>query len=463
MRSGLRPERRGVTVIDPNHASRVELGRILGDHGFEVTLCDSVKHGFEALGAEEDGVLLADLALPEVCEPPFLDQLEERDPSVLLVCVADKKTLAAGLRQVSRGAYDCLVRPWASDDILIAALVRAHEYRRLRAMNRELEQCVGLRDRFRGWIGHSPAMQPVITQIDAAAAVSLNVLVEGEEGTGRSLVAWTIHQRSRRAERPFLRCDCSVFTADELDAVLFGSAGAGGRQRLGILHEAAKGTVFLHYLEHLPEGTQERLERALGEGRLPGVGRGQVTPLDVRIVGSSQEALRHAVERRRFRPGLFELLSGITINVPPLRRRISDLPLLAQHFLDLANARLGTSVLRIEPEALSHLARYSWPGNLQELEHTIANAVSAAPGETLTAELFTSLRATAPSSIPAAPLPNETLARAGAAFERSYLEHVLRRAHGNAAEAARQAGLDRSNFRRLLKRYGIDRKTFLQG
>jgi len=376
--------------------------------------------------------------------------------------VTGASDLASAIGAMRAGAYDYLVKPVDPETTLLPSVRRALERKQLITQNAQLRRQLGALDRSDGIVGDSPALRDVLAMITAVAATDATVLVTGETGTGKELVARSVHQHSRRSGRAFVAINCGALTESVLESELFGHArgaftGAVGARR-GLFEEASGGTLFLDEVGELTPATQVRLLRALQEGQVRPVGANKSVVVDTRIVAATNRDLIAEVERGQFRQDLYYRLDVMRIELPPLRARPQDVPALAQHFLRKRSERLGKVVKFIDEAVLAKLAEHPWPGNVRELENAIDRAIVLAKGDTIGVELLPSILRAAPQSQDAAHDPRYALplAEARAAFEEDYLRNVLERAGGNTAQAARLAGVDRSNFRRLRKRIGDD-------
>jgi two-component system response regulator HydG len=282
----------------------------------------------------------------------------------------------------------------------------------------------------------------------------------GESGTGKELIARAIHDRSRRADRPFLAVNCGALSESVLESELFGHVrgaftGATGSRR-GLFEEASGGTLFLDEVGEMPTQTQVRLLRVLESREVKPVGTNETRKVDVRVIAATNRNLLTATRAGTFREDLYYRLNVVSIDVPPLRDRVSDVPQLVHHFVARFSDKFGKPLKAVTPEALEALTAYGWPGNVRELQNVIERSVLFARGESVTRDDLPAPIVTARREVHALDgtlaLPMST---ATEAFERDYVSNAMRRSKGNITEAARLAGVDRSNFRRILKRHGM--------
>jgi two-component system response regulator HydG len=331
-------------------------------------------------------------------------------------------------------------------------------------------------------VGTSPAMRKLRAALDRLASQDVSILIRGESGTGKELVARALHERGTRRKRRFVALNCGAIPESLIDSELFGHAkGAftgATADRPGVFVEADGGTLFLDEIGDMPTAVQARLLRVLQEGEVRPVGGSGVRSVDVRVIAATHVDLTVAVAEGRFREDLYYRLNVVVLSVPPLRERYEDLPMLAAHFLKKHG---GASPLGLSPEALDAMMSYAWPGNVRELENAIMHAGALHQGEVLMPEALPSAVVArnngrtrppgSPSPSGSVPIPTlgddeqlppltEAKRRASAVFEKNYLTVAMERAKGSISEAARLAGLDRTNFRRLLQRHGIDATQF---
>jgi DNA-binding NtrC family response regulator len=423
----------------------------------------SAESGADALAlldqhAHEIDCVLTDLYMPGVSGMDVLMYVRERWPEISVIVLTGHADVQTAVSAIRAGAYDYLVKPVDTGDALPTVLRRAIEHHRLLSRNRYLEQRLDAAERFGGLIGNCRPMRQVYSSVSHVAATDATVLVLGESGTGKELVARSVHEQSARAGRAFVAINCGALTESLLESELFGHergafTGAVAR-RHGLFEEASGGTLFLDEVGELSSATQVRLLRVLQERHVRPVGSNRSIPIDVRVIAATNRNLEQEVVARRFREDLFYRLNVVAIELPPLRARGDDVLLLAHHFLAKHAARHQKAVSGIGAAALEVLTAHDWPGNVRELENAIERAVILNPSTQVAIDaLPISLRNS--SAPPRSALGNEPLVEARARFERRYLSDVLEAAAGNLSSAAKQAGMDRSNFRRLLKRYGV--------
>jgi DNA-binding NtrC family response regulator len=465
----LRPIARLLTVrgfeLAPHTTSEAALSALRSEpRGFDVFLLDRF------LGPGEDGldVLVAARKIaPEL-------------PVVMLSGDESGVTASAALRA---GAFHFLSKPVQDIEVVSLTLTRAAHYGRLQLRARVLEEQVQLNQKFEHMVGASPAMRELYAMVAKVAVADVSVLVQGESGTGKELAARAIHARSPRARGPFVAINCGAIPENLIDSELFGHArGAftgAVEARAGAFVEAHGGTLFLDEVGEIPMSVQQRLLRVLQEHEVRPVGGTGARKVDVRVIAATHVNLEDLTSEQRFRPDLYYRLNVVAIRMPPLRERMDDLPIIVAHLLEKHAARMKRPTPRFSGEAMGYLSRYSWPGNVRELENLIQRALALSADAEIGPEVLPPRLASGSGPRPIVPESaapaRDDLAwvdeltykqardQAVGQFERHYFERLLRRTDGNLSEAARIAGLDRSNLRRTLSRLGIKADSWRGG
>jgi two-component system response regulator HydG len=445
----------------------------------QVLTADDGAAAIELLNQEQIDVAMIDLMMPKLGGLELLEHVKAQEMGVEVILMTAFGDVETAVKAVRAGAYHFLTKPFRSNDEVALTVAKAAERRRLVHRAATLEKRLEQMEKFGELIGNSARMQEVYRLAIGVAPTSSTVLILGESGTGKELTARAIHQHSPRAAGPFVAVNCSAIPVDLVESELFGhvrGAFTGATAtRQGLFETANRGTIFLDEVGDLPALAQVKLLRALQEGEIKRVGSNETRVVDVRVVAATNVDLRSRIAAGTFREDLFYRLNVVAIRLPALRERREDIPLLTFHFLKKYAARTGRPVEHVSPEALRLLQHQGWPGNVRELENAIEYAIVFCRGNTIApGDLPFSAAAgsdesklgltheSAPSrnslilSGSLADLPyHEAKQQALAAFEEAYFSAVLERAGGNVSEAARQAGLDRSNFRRAAKRAGI--------
>ena len=462
-----------VLVVDDEPALRRSIARLLLSRGMNVLTAEDGAVALEVLETETVDVALIDLMMPNVGGLELLGHVRRKLTGVEVVIMTAFGDVETAVKAVRAGAFHFLTKPFRNNDEVAHTVLKAAEHRRLVERAAQLERRLEQMEKFGELIGNSPPMQRVYRLAMGVAPTATTVLILGESGTGKELTARAIHQHSSRASGPFVAVNCSAIPVELVESELFGHVrgaftGATGT-REGLFEAAHKGTLFLDEVGDLPPMAQVKLLRALQEGEIKRVGSDEVRRVDVRVVAATNVELRRQVEVGRFREDLFYRLNVVAITLPPLRERREDIPLLAFHFLTKYAGRIGRTVHKLSPEVVRVLQQHPWPGNVRELENAIEYAVVFAKDDSILVEDLPfeqpPLPAVAPATSSAGVLLPEAILelpyrkakeQALVAFESAYFEGVLERAGGNVSQAARRAGLDRSNFRRAAKRAGIN-------
>jgi two-component system response regulator AtoC len=444
-------ERASILVADDDPVARDLLAEVLAKEGYQVRAAAGGRECLELARAGPVDLALLDLRMPDLDGLEVLRQLQVLHPdapALILTAFAGIETAIDALRA---GAYDYLSKPFRMEEIRLVVR-RALEQRRLRAENLRFQQELRDRYRFENIVGLSPQMVEVYRLAARAAVTDATVLIQGETGTGKELIARAIHYGSRRAARPFVAVDCTALPEALFESELFGHergafTGAVTTKR-GLFELAQGGTIFLDEVGDLPLSLQGKLLRVLQEREIRRVGGGETIPVDVRVVSATHRDLRRRADRGEFREDLYYRLGVVTIPVPPLRARREDIPLLARHFLDRLARDRGGSPRGLTPEALAVLTAHDWPGNVRELENVLTRAATLSSAQVLTASDLGLEPASRPPRGPALPEPHMTLE----AVKRWYVRRVLEDAGGNKRRAAEILGVDRRTLYRLLAR-----------
>ncbi len=465
-----------VMVVEDDPEVARAIARKLGGDGLEVELADDPRPVLARIDAgEADGwdVVLLDVGLPGMSGIDVLRRFREANSLASIVMLTGDNTANTATTCMRAGAFYYLTKPFRPYE-LSTMVESAASYSRLR---RELARVRPAIDDASDQllVGISPAMRKLRAALDRLAGQDVSILIRGESGTGKELVARALHERGTRRKRRFVALNCGAIPDSLIDSELFGHAkGAftgAGTDRQGVFIEADGGTLFLDEIGDMPTAVQARLLRVLQEGEVRPVGGSGVRTVDVRVIAATHVDLTAAVEQGRFRQDLFYRLNVVVLHVPPLRDRLDDLPILAAHFL---RKHGGQAQLSLSPDALDVMTSYGWPGNVRELENALMHAIALRQGEVILPESLPATIAARGSGkittiIPVTsgeggddqlPPLTEAKRRASAAFEKNYLTLAMERAKGSISEAARLAGLDRTNFRRLLQRHGIDATQF---
>jgi DNA-binding NtrC family response regulator len=462
-----------VLIADDEPELLSGIARMLTGYGMRVFEAHDGVEALETLESRPVDVALVDLMMPRLGGFELLSRMKAKFPGVEVVMMTAFADVETAVKAVQAGAYNFLTKPFRSNDEVSLIIRQAAERRKLKALAENLER--RLAATIGGMIGSSRVMKDVYRKAMDVASTKVTVLILGESGTGKELTARAIHDNSSRSSKPFIAVNCSAIPEGIVESELFGHVrGAftsATAPRSGLFEAASGGTLFLDEIGDLPAQAQVKLFRALQEGEIKRVGSNETRLVDTRVIAATNLDLKKKIEQGTFREDLYYRLNVVAIHLPPLRQRREDIPALAYHFLRKHSARLGRDVKEIAPEAMALLMREPWPGNVRELENALERAVVFSK-DTVTPDLlelglvadtepFPAVHeepsdgsVLLPGDLPTMPY-REAKEHAVATFERYYFSALRERTGANVSEAARQAGLDRSNFRRAIKRAGL--------
>lgn len=446
-----------ILVVDDETAILETLGILFRGAGYDVTVANSGAKALTALSEEKPDIVLTDIRMPGATGLEVLAKAREVDSEISVILMTAQASLQSAVRAVNEGAYYYLQKPFANDELL-AICQRAAEVRQLRVENKALKKEIRKRTTSVGDrpIGIAPSFVDVLELAETVAPTDSTVLLSGESGTGKEVLARYIHRLSGRADGPFLSINCGALPEGLLESELFGhvkgSFTGAIKDKDGLLTAAAGGTFFLDEIGEMSPATQVKLLRALQEREVTPVGATTPLPIDVRILAATNQELEQEIERGNFRSDLYYRLNVIQLRLPPLRERIEDVPLLAQHFLESRGDSAG-AVARITDQTMDLLVQHDWPGNVRELQNALERAaVVTGDGEITPASLPERVREAPPQRLGSEDVPqNPTME----VVERAYILWVLQAEGGNKKRAAELLGIDPSTLYRKLSRYGI--------
>jgi two-component system response regulator HydG len=448
-----------ILIVDDETAILETLRILFRKEGFEVTTAGSVN---EALGIMQEGlpdVVLSDIRMPGDTGLTLLERAGELDPNLPVILMTAQASLQSAVRAVNEGAYYYLQKPFANDELL-AICRRAGETRELKRENRELRKEISKRERKASGrpIGKSRPFQEILKLAETVAPTDSTILISGESGSGKEVLARYIHALSDRADGPFLSINCGALPENLLESELFGhvkgSFTGAVKDKDGLFVAAEGGTFFLDEIGETAASTQVKLLRALQEREVIPVGSTTAIPVDVRIIAATNRDLDEEIRRGQFRTDLYYRLNVIALHIPPLRERKEDIPLLTEYFVQRLAGDHDS--LEVTDEAMDLLMRYEWPGNVRELENALERAavLSASSGKGIEAQTLPERVVSAPPPQLAGDRlpPNPTME----IIERAYIQWVLQAEGGNKSRAAEVLGIDPSTLYRKLNRYGIE-------
>jgi DNA-binding NtrC family response regulator len=446
-------------LVDDEDALRSVVAERLAEEGFEVVEAESGERALEALNDFAFDIIVSDLKLPGIHGTEVIDAALARYPGIVAIVVTGYGTVKNAVDAIKRGATDFISKPFQFDELL-HVLRSALEQRRLQSENAYLRAQLQERHGLKGIVGSSATMRRLTDLVETIAQTNATILITGETGTGKEVVARAIHQTSPRRDRRFVALNCSAIPETLLEAELFGHVkgaftGAVG-MRQGRIEQADRGTLFLDEVGTMSVGLQMKLLRVLQEREFERVGDNRTVKVDVRIVAATNSDLGKMVQNGTFREDLYYRLNVIGVQVPPLRDRKDDVPLLVQHFIE----KLCPDPPRptVSQEAMRHLMSFAWPGNVRQLENAVERAValSGVRAEIGVTDLPPEVQAAASPMLPAVDFPEHgvDLPALVTELERDLIARALARAGDNRADAARLLGLKRTTLVEKLKRIG---------
>lgn len=451
-----------ILIVEDEEKLRRVLSMQLESNGYEVRTATSAEEGLAS--ADSADLILTDIRLPGMDGLAFLDAIRRRHPQSTTVVMTAYSSVETAVEAMKRGAADFLAKPFSLEH-LMAVLTKARQYHALREENKALRDELGRRYRFTNIVGSGARMQEILAALARVAPTRSTVLLCGESGVGKDLLARAIHQNSPRAGGPFVKINCTALPESLMESELFGyEKGAftgAAAAKSGKFEQAEGGTVFLDEIGDVPPTIQVKLLRVLQEREFERLGSNRTRQIDVRVVAATNVDLRRALEEGNFREDLYYRLNVFPITVPPLRERREDIPALAEMFLARFARDLGSPVRGISAEALRMLLDYHWPGNVRELENVIERSLVLAQGEALQPEDirldYAPRRALKPGNgngqgdswfLPEGLSLEE--------HERQLIREALRRTGGNKSHAARLLGLTRNALRYRLASMGLE-------
>jgi two-component system response regulator AtoC/two-component system nitrogen regulation response regulator NtrX len=459
-----------ILIVDDEQAARYSVRRALAQEGHELAEAVSGEEALASIEEKPADLVLLDLSMPGMDGMETLARIRERPapPPVIMITAHGSERLA--VEAIRRGADDYIAKPYELDEFR-ASVRSTLERVRLERENARLREEIARSEGAHPLLGHSPVMQELRNRITAVAGVDVTVLIRGESGSGKELVALEIHRQSARTKGPFVAVSAAAVPDGLVESELFGhERGAftgADRQRLGRFEQARGGTLFLDEIGDMPFPAQAKVLRLLEERTFERVGGSESVKSDVRLVTATHRDLREEISAGRFREDLYYRIRVVELYVPPLRARGTDVLLLAGRFAQEFAGRHGKDILGFTDEAIEALKAYSWPGNVRELRNAVETGVVLARGEMLgVEELPLEVRTghDLPVPVPEEKLPlREASRRAQDAFERAYISKAMREAEGNLSAAARALGMYRQTLQNKLRALRIDAEEFRKG
>ena len=456
-----------IMVVEDEESMRFLIVEALANKGHDVFDVDSAEAALERIEIFNPDLILMDIHLPGMSGLEAVGRVNELNPLVPVIVITAFGSRDVALETIKSGAYDYFTKPFKLAELEVV-VNRAIEKSRLQRKLRELQDKVDGSYRFGGIIGQSQKMQDVLLLVKKVARTDSTVLILGESGTGKELVANAIHYHSLRNDRPPIKINCAAIPENLLESELFGhekGAFTGAvNKRTGKFELAHQGTIFLDEVGDMSLATQAKVLRVLEQKELQRVGGTHTLTVDVRVISATNQDLSRLAEEKRFREDLFFRLNTIPVQIPPLRERREDIPLLVDHFIREGNERLGMKITGVTQDAMERILAYRWPGNVRELRNVIERGVTLAEGPLLTSNVIAfsfEMSHTASGSFtheePAS--LRETVEK----VEKNLILNALQKTGGIQAEASKLLGISEKNLWKKIQKHGIDVKKLKKG
>jgi two-component system response regulator PilR (NtrC family) len=457
-----RPPR--ILVVDDERSMRELLAIVLRREGYEVLLAENGRTAIDLLGREPVDLLISDIKMPDLSGVDVLRAAKKIDQDILGIMITAFASTETAVEAMRLGACDYLSKPFDID--LLKMKVREKiENRQLKQENVLLKRTLGLSHQFSNIIGRSEAMLEVFKMIETIARTNSTILLTGESGTGKGLVAQAIHFHSLRRDKPMVSLNCGALPENLLESELFGhmrgSFTGADTNKKGLLEVAERGTVFLDEIAEMSAVMQVKLLRVLQERRFRRVGGLEELQADIRVIAATNQDLTRAIAEGRFREDLYYRINVIPISLPPLRERREDIPLLAEHFMTKYNEQMEKELTGISHDAMDLLVHHDWPGNIRELENVLERAVALEATPVILPDSLPlnirgdSTRAAAGAPIDGFPEAGFDLEAHVKEIERGYIAEALKRAGGVQVKAAELLGMSFRSFRYYVKKYNL--------
>lgn len=380
-----------ILVVDDDTSHRLMLKATLTDDGYNITEAENGEVAVRKVKQEFFDLIMLDLKMPKMGGIEALNHIKEVNPGIPILIMTAYASVQTAVEALKLGAFDYLIKPLDLDEVKLT-LIKTLDYHKLKTENKSLKKRLSIEFSFSKIIGNSKKMLELFEVLALAAPSDTTMLILGESGTGKELIVNAIHQNSTRVNKPFIKVNCAALSDNLLESELFGHekgafTGAHAR-RLGRFEQAHGGTLFLDEIGDMSPITQTKILRVLQEGEFERVGGEKTIKVDVRIIAATNKNLEEEVKKNNFRLDLFYRLSVVPVNVPPLRDRKEDIPLLAEYFIKKYAEKNQQHIRKISPQVIDLFMRYSWPGNIRELENVIQRAVILCKEDTLMPEVL---------------------------------------------------------------------------
>jgi len=456
-----------ILVVDDEEIVLKSCRKILEGGGYEVFTALSGQEAFDLLKSEPFDIVITDIKMPGIDGMEVLEKVKEEYPDILVIIITGYSTVQSAVQAMKLGAFDYIPKPFTPDEVLVV-VEKALEKKSLIYENIYLRKELETKYGFDNIIGNSPKMQEVYRLIRKVAPTDSTVLIRGDSGTGKELIARAIHFNSPRKQKRFVPVDCGVLAKELLESELFGHVKGSFTGAIvtkpGLFEIADGGSIFLDEIGDTSPNFQSKLLRVIQEREFTPVGGVKPKKVDLRLIVATNKDLEKLVEENKFREDLFYRLNVITIVIPPLKERKDDIPLLAYHFLRKYAKEMKKSIKSISVDVMNMLTAYSWPGNVRQLENVIERAIVMAEGHTVTTEHLPFAVRTEMAH-PNTPIPKNSeelkevkkKLRESAVenIEKSFILDALTRNDWNISRSAKEVGMQRPNFQALMRKYNI--------
>jgi DNA-binding NtrC family response regulator len=452
----MKPEKASILIVEDEPKMRRLLELQLAEEGFQARIAADAETGLQMLGKESFDVVVTDLKLPGMSGVEFLQAVKRVNADLPVVLMTAFGTVESAVDAMKAGASDYVLKPFSLAELVLVIRKELASHQ-LRQENRDLREALGRRYEYKNIVAKSDKMQAVLALVERVAPTNSTVLIGGESGVGKDLVARAIHEHSQRANGPFVKINSTAIPETLLESELFGyekGAFSGATtSKPGKFEVANNGTLFLDEIGDVPAAIQVKLLRVLQDREFERLGGTRTLKVDVRLVAATNRDLRAALEEGTFREDLYYRLNVVAIDIPPLREHREDIPALAQFFLEKLSRESGKPVHNITPAAMKMLMDFHWPGNVRELQNVIERAITLSASSTLdVADIHIDTARRAHLESGSAVLPEGMSMEQ---WEEELLREALKRANGNKSQAARALGLSRNALRYRLSKMGV--------
>ena len=456
--------RQKILIVDDERIICQHLKRVLEKEGYEVEIAFNGKEALKVLEAKQFSVAVVDIRMPEMDGLELLDIIKNKYSETAVIIMTAHGSIETAVSSMKRGAVDYLAKPFESEEILLV-IERVLERLKLLEENIYLKSQVEEKNRFGNIISQNHKIKSIFDLITTVAPTDSTVMITGETGTGKELVARAVHFNSYRKSKRFVTINCGALPETLLESELFGhekgSFTGAVRQKLGKFEFADGGTVFLDEIGDITQTMQVKLLRFVQEMEFERVGGNSTIKVNVRIICATNKNLVEEVKKGNFREDLFYRINVVPIHIPPLRERMEDVPILALHFLRKNAEKMGKDISAISQDVLDKMMRYRWPGNVRELENIIERGVILEHGSTISKlDLPDDSRENVKKAVD---ITGYSLPQWLDIYESNYLREIMGKYRGNVASAIRQAGVGTKTFYRKIKKYNIKRSDFEDG